>query len=96
MIRHIVFFSARSETDVPSLLENLNGLTRIPAADCIEVAVNEKIDLIANEVDVVVYGEFEDEQALADFRAHPAYTEAIAKARPLREMRIAADILSDA
>ncbi|MEJ2258760.1 MAG: Dabb family protein [Woeseiaceae bacterium] len=96
MIRHIVFFSARSEAEIEPLAESLNGLKSIPAAERIEIAVNEKIDLIANDVDVVVYGEFKDPEALAAYRAHPAYSEAIAKARPLREMRFAADFQSDA
>ena len=96
MIRHIVFFSAGSKSDVASLVESLHGLKSIPSAERIEIAVNEKIDLIGNEVDVVVYGEFKDAEALAAYHAHPAYSEAIARARPLREMRIAADFHSDA
>jgi len=45
-------------------------------------------------VDVVVYGEFADEAALAAYKAHPTYAEATKRVRPLRELRYAADIRS--
>ncbi|MEM8587026.1 MAG: Dabb family protein, partial [Pseudomonadota bacterium] len=38
-----------------------------------------------------VYGEFADEKALADFKAHDLYQQSIGIVRPLRDLRVAAD-----
>lgn len=43
------------------------------------------------EVDVIVYGEFDDDAALAAYKAHQLYAEAIRRVRPSRELRFAAD-----
>jgi hypothetical protein len=91
VIRHIVFFSARDPADRDKMFEGLALLTSIAHADVIEVARNRKIDQLANDADVVVYAEFADEDALAAFKADPAYQQSIRHVRPLREMRIAAD-----
>lgn len=96
MIRHIVFFSARKREDVPRIAEALRGLGRIPHSDVFEVGLNRRVDTFSGEVDVVVYGEFRNEAALEAYKAHPIYQETIAKVRPLREMRIAADFVSQA
>lgn len=42
-------------------------------------------------MDVIVYGEFDDAAALAAYKAHELYAEAIRRVRPLRELRFAAD-----
>jgi len=94
MIRHIVFFSARNQEDVDLIAEHLRGLGQIPHSDFFEIGVNRKVDQLGTEVDVVVYGEFRDEAALAAYKAHPIYSETTAKVRPLRELRIAADFIS--
>ncbi|EKF20993.1 Dabb family protein [Nitratireductor pacificus] len=94
MIRHIVFFSARDEADVGRIADKLGMLGDIPHADFFEVGLNRKVDQLGSEVDVVVYGEFRDEEALAAYKAHPVYAECIRQVRPLREMRIAADFVS--
>lgn len=94
MIRHIVFFSARNQEDVDLIAEHLRGLGQIPHSDFFEIGVNRKVDQLGTEVDVVVYGEFRDEAALAAYKAHPIYSETTAKVRPLRELRIAADFVS--
>jgi len=39
--------------------------------DHFEVTENTKVDLNANDVDVVVYAEFADQAALGACRAHP-------------------------
>jgi hypothetical protein len=41
--------------------------------------------LPAGDIDVVVYAEFEDESALAAYKAHPLYAEATRRLPPLRE-----------
>lgn len=91
MIRHIVFFTARDPADVGRIVEGLSILADIPHARVLEVAPNGRMDQILNAVDVVVYGEFDDEAALSAYKAHPLYEEAIRRVRPLRDLRYAAD-----
>ena len=94
MIRHIVFFTARDPADLPQIIEGLKLLGTIPHVRHFEVAENARVDQIGNEVDVVVYGEFDDEAALAAYKAHPTYAEATRRVRPLRDRRFAADFTS--
>ncbi len=54
-------------------------------------ARNRKTDQLANEIDVVVYGEFDNEAELVAYKAHDLYQESIKRVRPLRELRFAAD-----
>ncbi len=92
MIRHIVFFSARNPADIGRILEGLRTLQDIPHASLLEVRPNVRTDQLSGEVDVVVYGEFENQAALDAYKAHPLYQKSISIVRPLRELRIAADI----
>ena len=96
MIRHIVFFSARDSKDVERVRAGLEALGRIPHSRFFEVALNEKVDPLSDEIDVVVYAEFEDDAALAAYKAHPLYAETTAKVRPLRALRFSADFVSEA
>jgi len=67
-------------------------LADIPHAQHFEVGRNLHSDAITeSHVDLVVYAEFEDESALAAYKAHPIYAACISRVRPLRELRIAAD-----
>jgi len=91
MIRHIVFFSAKDGVDVETVRAGLMILAQIPDAAHLEVGVNAKVDALGNEVDLVVYAEFEDQAALDRFKKHPLYAESIRRVRPLRDLRIAAD-----
>jgi hypothetical protein len=91
MIRHIVLFSAKGEDHVEQIIEGLSVLAAIPHARRLEIARNRKIDQLGNEVDVVVYGEFDDETDLAAYKEHELYKESIKRVRPLRELRFAAD-----
>ena len=92
MIRHIVFFSAADPEDVERIREGLMMLAEIPHARHFEVGRNLQSDAIsADRVDLVVYAEFDNEEALAAYKAHPVYAACIARVRPLRELRIAAD-----
>ena len=95
MIRHIVFFTARDPKDLDAIVEGLELLGTIPHSMHFEVVRNSKVDQIGNDVDVVVYGEFADEAALAAYKAHPTYAEATKRVRPLRELRYAADFRSN-
>ena len=94
MIRHIVFFSAASPDNLDAICEGLELLGTIPHTSHFEVTRNTKVDQISNEIDVVVYGEFADETALAAYKAHPTYAEATRRVRPLREIRLSADVIA--
>ncbi|MEZ5814283.1 MAG: Dabb family protein [Alphaproteobacteria bacterium] len=92
MIRHIVMFTARNKTDLAAIENGLKNLTEIPGDFTIEITRNRKTDQIANDIDIVVYGEFPDQNALNAYKAHPLYAKSTTIVRPLRELRIAADI----
>ncbi|WP_189485315.1 Dabb family protein [Asticcacaulis endophyticus] len=91
MIRHIVMFSCKDGIDRLTVQKGLSILTQIPHASKLEIALNEKVDQLGNVVDVVVYGEFEDQAALDAYKADPLYQQSIDIVRPIREMRVAAD-----
>jgi hypothetical protein len=91
VIRHIVFFSVRNPNDLDRVREGLSVLTDIPHALRLEIGENVKTDQLGTDVDLVVYGEFEDAAALAAYKAHPLYQRSIEIVRPLRELRMAAD-----
>ncbi|PBC09588.1 Dabb family protein [Mesorhizobium sp. WSM3859] len=96
MIRHIVFFSVRRKEDVEAVRSGLLALGRIPHSKHFEVTLNTKVDLFSNAIDVVVYAEFEDEAALAAYRAHPIYADTTSKVKPMRELRYSADVVAAA
>ncbi|SHM19941.1 Dabb family protein [Roseibium suaedae] len=97
MIRHIVFFTARDINDREKVYEGLKILTAVPDCLRLEIGRNFQNDQVSpGGPDFVVYGEFEDEAQLAAYKAHPLYAKSIELVRPLRDMRIAADFLSDA
>jgi hypothetical protein len=91
VIRHIVFFTAKSDDNLDAICEGLSRLGTIPHSTHFEVSRNSKVDQISNEVDVVVYAEFTDAAALAAYKAHPTYAETTNRVRPLRELRLSAD-----
>jgi hypothetical protein len=91
MIRHIVMFSCKDRADLDTIHRGLSVLTRIPHAAHLEVALNEKIDQIANDIDVIVYGEFASLEDFRAYKAHPLYQESIDRVRHLRDVRVAAD-----
>lgn len=94
MIRHIVYFSVRSAADRDRVFDGLRLLEANPHALHLEVGENLKVDGLGNDVDFVVYGEFADTAALEAFKAHPSYEASIAAVRPIRELRMAADIVA--
>ncbi len=94
MIRHIVFFTARRPEDIDTIRRLLGRLGDIPHALAFEVAANARIDPIGEAADIVVYGEFAGEAALAAWKAHPIYDETTQTVRPLRELRWSADFRS--
>ena len=94
MIRHIVFFSAKRRDDLETIRDKLNALGTIPHSTLFEVSLNTKVDPLSDEIDLVVYAEFPDEAALAAYKAHPTYAETIARVRPMRELRLSADVVA--
>lgn len=94
MIRHIVFFSAKDPGEIGRIREGLEALAAIPGSTVFEVRENTRVDPFGNEVDVVVYAEFADAERLAAYKAHPDYAATTARVRPLRDMRLSADIVS--
>jgi len=95
VIRHIVFFTV-SDENLADARAGLLRLGEIPHARLFELGVNLKRDLYANEVDLVVYAEFETVSDLDAYKAHPLYGEITAAVRPLRKTRVAADFDSAA
>jgi hypothetical protein len=91
IIRHVVFFSSKTPENVERIIEGLSMLGTIPYVRHFEVSRNLHADGFSNEVDIVVYAEFEDEAAMRAYRAHPTYQRSIDVVRPLRELRMAAD-----
>jgi hypothetical protein len=94
LIRHIVFFSARRKEDVEAVRIGLLALGSIPHSSLFEVTLNTKVDPMSDEIDVVVYAEFEDEAALAAYKAHPVYARTTSEVKPLRELRYSADVVA--
>ena len=90
-IRHVVFFSAVDKNDVDRIVDGLSLLKEIKHASVIEVVKNSRVDQLSGEIDVVVYAEFEDEDALQAYKAHPIYQQSIDIVKPMRDVRIAAD-----
>jgi quinol monooxygenase YgiN len=85
-----VFFTATPE-NVDEVRAGLSLLTGNPHASLLEIGTNVKTDQLGTDIDLIVYGEFEDEAALAAYKAHPIYQKSIDAVRPIREVRIAAD-----
>ena len=92
MIRHIVFFTARNPENLDRIRDGLSILGNIPHASHFEIGQNLHTDALTGApVDVIVYAEFDGEDDLAAYKAHPLYQRAIDLVRPLRDTRIAAD-----
>ena len=53
---------------------------------------NRKADLFGNEIDIVVYAEFPNIDALHAYKKHPTYMDVTNTVRPRRELRFAADV----
>lgn len=92
MIRHIVFFTAEGPERVAEVKRGLAPLGTIPGSRLFEVTENLRVDVYENKIDVVVYAEFDDEAALAAYKAHPTYSATTAAVKPMRQLRFAADV----
>ena len=76
----------------PAARAHLKRLGTIPGSTLFEVTPNRKADLFGNEIDIVVYAEFPDIEALHAYKRHPTYMEVTNAVRPRRELRFAADV----
>ncbi len=85
-------FTAKKPDYIDAVYNGLQMLENIEGDWLLTVTKNKKVDQIGNDIDVVVYGEFADDDALATYKAHPIYSECIDVVRPLRDKRIAVDI----
>ncbi|MEL6958952.1 MAG: Dabb family protein [Pseudomonadota bacterium] len=93
MIRHIAFFSAIDPKDLDEIEAGLAILKDNPHAVRFSVSRNLKLDEIPGpHPDFVVIAEIESEAELAAYKAHPLYAESIRRVRPLRDIRVAADL----
>lgn len=91
MIKHIVFFSAKDSKDIPRIKEALLTYQQIPYVSKIEIAENSKRDGLSNEIDIVLYAEFESFEAVEGYKKHPIFLAGIEVVRPLRRLRYAVD-----
>lgn len=79
-----------------TIIDGLSLLKGIPDCLHLEVSLNQRDDPISQQrPDVVVYGEFESDEQLQAFKRHALYQQSIDIVRPLRDMRIAADVDAD-
>ena len=92
MIRHIVFFTLKDSREAAEITAHLKRLGTIPGSTLFEVTPNHKADLFGNEIDIVVYAEFPDIEALHAYKRHPTYMDVTNTVRPRRELRFAADV----
>ena len=91
MIRHIVLFSAKQAQDAAAIKQALEAMGDIPGVRFLEVALNEKKDRLSQEIDVVLYSEFDSYEDLDAYQNHPRHLAAIDIVRPLRDQRVVVD-----
>ncbi len=85
-------FSAKRPENIDTIYAGLKNLENIKGNWLLRVTKNEKLDQIANDIDVVVYGEFPDKNALMQYKSNKIYQDTIEIVRPLRDQRIAVDV----
>ncbi len=73
----------------------MEQLGTIPHADLFEVLPNSVVDPMCDRIDLVVYAEFKDEEALFAFKKHLTYDATTRLVRPMRELRFSADVVTD-
>ena len=83
MIKHIVMFRLKESALGRSKNENLQELKilleslqeKIPVVKCLEVGIN--IGKSASASDIALYSEFDDIQALENYRIHPEHVKVV-------------------
>ncbi|WP_208247000.1 Dabb family protein (plasmid) [Rhizobium sp. T1470] len=96
MIKHIVMWNVRGEdteqklaaaTDVKARFEGLLG--QIPGLRSLEIGID--VSRVSYACDVVLYSEFDDEEALAAYAEHPAHLEVRRQLDGVRTARFQVD-----
>ncbi|MZR30693.1 Dabb family protein [Sneathiella litorea] len=95
MIKHIVFFSAKHPENIPVIKEAFSKYRDIPSVSKIEVSENSKRDGLSDDIDIVLYVEFESVEALEEYKRHPIYKAGTDTVRPLRKLRFVVDFDAD-
>ena len=83
MIKHIVMFRLKESAMGRSKNENLQELKilleslqeKIPVVKCLEVGIN--MGKSASASDIALYSEFDDMQALENYRIHPEHVKVV-------------------
>ena len=83
MIKHIVMFRIKESALGRSKNENLQELKilleslqeKIPVVKCMEVGIN--VGKSASASDIALYSEFDDIQALENYRIHPEHVKVV-------------------
>jgi len=83
MIKHIVMFRLKESALGRSKNENLQELKilleslqeKIPVVKCMEVGIN--VGKSASASDIALYSEFDDIQALENYRIHPEHVKVV-------------------
>ena len=83
MIKHIVMFRLKESALGRSKNENLQELKilleslqeKIPVVKCLEVGIN--MGKSASASDIALYSEFDDMQALENYRIHPEHVKVV-------------------
>ena len=96
MLKHIVAFSAKNPNNIAAIKAGLEMLGHIPGVENFSVRENMKLDkisveMMAEEMDVVMYVEFASIEDLESFKQHQIYAKCIDVVRPLRDKRIVLD-----
>ena len=90
-VNHSLLYDPQIKRALDLVQATLSRLAEIPEARRLEVSPNLKRDGLSAEIDLVVYGEFDDLAALDRYKAHPIYAQSTSIVRPRREIRIAVD-----
>lgn len=92
MIKHLVLFSAKDKKDIRQIINYLEELGKIDGVHNFSVKENLKKDKISeNEIDIILYTEFENETDLEKYKQDEIYENCIKNVRPLRDKRIVVD-----
>lgn len=99
MIKHYIFWELLEESQGRNreenalfIKENLESMIgKIPRIRKLEVGLNEKVDPHSQNVDLMLFVEFESYEDLDAYLIHPVHQDVVRKIGPLRKERWAVD-----